>query len=458
MLGSLGCVQVLGLHDRANGANKSDGGASLEAGESVEIDASDAGAEASPNVVVSGTCGPLHHSSASCAACMDQNCCADATACGVDEACQEATDCLANCTNATCRARCGTFYTHPDTLLALRACRLNQCAAQCGSSCGEFATSNHGCQACRESACCAEATACAKTVACAKLDLCQSNCAGAPNCPLDCNSQYPEATNDYAAWTECANQQCAAQCQTGQDWACLESPILWPRPRATGTIAFSVTLVDLFSETPYAGASVKACDKLDFQCILPQSSATSDDMGRVDLTLSGGLNGFDGYLDITGGRNESGNPIYPAIWYPEPTVIADGWRGTFQFISVDEFSVLGAVTQTTIDPLRGHFAANAADCDFSGASTVSFSVDTQDLETRPFYFVNGAPATTATATDRSAIGGFVNLPAGAEDGGVGGRLVLVTAKSGAAGGKPLGSLSVIIRPGRFTTTSFPPQP
>jgi hypothetical protein len=452
----LGCVQILGLHDRADAPSVDGGNADADTtrvGSDAGLDAA-APAEAG---IVAGTCGGMHHPSPSCAACMDETCCDEAVQCAGDPACLETSDCLVGCTDAACRAKCAVFYTRPDTLIALRACRINHCAAECGSTCGEYASMNAGCESCRETSCCAQSTACATNPACAKLDLCRSNCTGSMSCPADCNAAFPDGTADYAAWFQCADTSCGAACQSGQDWSCLDQSIVWPRPKASGNIAFSVTIVDLDSEKPYAGAVVKACEKLDLPCARPIDQSTTDDTGLVELSIPGGLNGFDGYLDVTGGRNEQGSPIFPAIWYPEPRVVADGWRGTFQFISVDELTLLGFATGTTIDPQRGHFAANAADCDFTAAASVSFTADGADDRTKSFYFVQGIPSTAATATDRSAIGGFVNLPAGDEDAGPG-RLVLVRATSGAAGNKGLGALSFIIRPGTFTTSSFPPVP
>src|SRR4051794_32798278 len=86
------CKQILGLKDRSE-ATQNDGGAPIYK-------------------PVAGQCGSLRHQSASCAACMDANCCTEATACHADSACDPAFDCNTNCgDDATCRARCTTFFT-----------------------------------------------------------------------------------------------------------------------------------------------------------------------------------------------------------------------------------------------------------------------------------------------------------------------------------------------------------
>jgi hypothetical protein len=223
----------------------------------------------------------------------------------------------------------------------------------------------------------------------------------------------------------------------------------WPKPKGVGNVKFSIAVVDVTTEKPYVGTTVKACGKLDFPCAFPLDQQLTDAAGLVSISVPTGLLGFDGYLDLTGGKNDSGSAIFPALWYPKPPVIADGFRNKVQFVSTANFSIFGLLTGTTIDPTRGHFVANAQDCGFSAAAGVSFTVDTADAQTRSFYFVGGVPSPAATATDQSAVGGFVNLPP---------HLVLLTATSAAAGGKSMGSLTFVVRPGAFTSSSFPPVP
>ncbi len=445
LLSVAGCVQVLGLHERTEAT---DGAAGTSAS------TSDAGANADAAVPGTGQCGKLVHASASCASCMDASCCAESRACAADAACQEASSCLASCNDAACQVRCEAFYALPDTLIALRSCRIRQCATACNSTCGEAVSGVPACQACQQAKCCAQEAACATNQACAALSLCRANCFGSPSCPSDCESQHSQGVADFAQVFACTDP-CATSCQPGQSWACLDAPILWPRPKGTGSITFSVTFVDFNAEKPFVGATVKACDKLDFPCAAPVAQATTDATGLVSLTVPPGLDGFDGYLDVTGGKLEgTGSAAFPAIWYPIPFVIADGWRGRTQLPSADEFPQFAFATGTTLDPLRGHFGANAADCLFTPAAGVSFSVDSADAKTQSFYLVGGVPSTTsvAKATDQSGIGGFINLPTVAPA-----RLAVIRASSGAAGGKSMGSFTFIIRPGTFTTTSaYPP--
>jgi hypothetical protein len=462
LLVTSGCEQILSLHDRSEAVDASTPntadetpGAQAEAGpadgsssSATTPDAADAGGP------TAGHCGSLLHPSAACASCMDQSCCAQAQACANDPACREASACLAMCADDACRAQCALFYTLPDALIALRSCRVSDCAAACGSSCGEFASAIPGCQACEEATCCSTSAGCAADAACSGLNLCVSNCFGAASCPNECQSRYAGGVTAYTASLSCSNQ-CAAQCAPGQTWSCLDAPIAWPKPNAVGNVAFSVTFVSFTTEEPFVGAKVKACSKLDFACTSPIDTAVTDATGRVTVHVPTGLSGFDGYLDVTGGSVGDGGPgAFPTIWYPIPYVIADGWRGRTLLLSTDEFMGLTMATATTLDPTRGHVAMNAADCAFTPASGVRFSADSSDQATVRYYLVGGVPVTTATETDSSGIAAFVNLPTMSPA-----RLTVVSATAGAANSKSMGSFTFIVRAGTLTTSGlFPPLP
>ncbi len=448
----LGCRQILDLHDRPEAP---------DAGPTVtqQIPGSgnggtDASVDGGTNTLVPGQCGGLLHPSTSCASCMDQDCCAAARACAGDPACVEASNCLAACQDATCEARCGEFYALPNTLIALRACRVGQCASACASTCGEFVSPIPGCQACQQAMCCSQGTACASSKDCASLNLCVSNCFGTPSCLTDCQSAYPLGTTAFQTWQNCTNG-CGPACPSGQSWACLDTTIVWPKPPSVNTVTFSVTFVDFSSGAPFVDATVKACSKLDFACGTPLDSATTDATGKVTVTVPAGLSGFDGYLDVSGGNGaDAGTAVFPSLWYPVPFVVADGSRGPTQLLAADEIAGIAAATNTNPDPTRGIVVVNAVDCNFTPAAGITFSVNPTDQATVSYYLVGGVPVTSAMATDQSGIAAFLNVPTNAAA-----RLVVVGATSAAAGGKSMGSLTFVVRPGTVTTSSsFPPIP
>jgi hypothetical protein len=441
------CKQILGLHERSEYVATSDAGPDAETPDTGPPPAR-------------GQCGQVMHPSQACADCMDQSCCDELTACKGDPACELEFDCQFKCgDNGACRARCNQFYNRGEPIIAVGACRERSCSAECGLSCGGFAYAVPGCDDCVRSNCCAAAKACAANDNCQKLDLCRSNCLpGSTNCPPSCDSQFASGQSDYGPWFNCVQNTCAMACAPGKGWQCLDTSNSWPRPSSIDDFTFSVTIVDLLSENPYVGATVKACPQVDFTCARPIDQGTTDSTGLVSLTVSSGLVGFNGYLEITGGDNGTGmgegSQIFPALYYPVPPIVSPGWRGRLQFVSAGDLPVLAVFTTVQIDPMRGHFAANAVDCNFSAAGGISFTasaieINPNDTEIKTFYFVSNQPTIRATETDPlNPIAGFVNLPPGS-------NLITATYVTD-AGAKKVASVNYNIRAGWFATSSFPP--
>jgi hypothetical protein len=448
LLFGAGCKQILGLHERSAEVSEEDGGAGGTMMQMVP--------EAAAPMITVGTNVPLRYPSPDCAACMDAKCVQEAQACHADSSCDPLYDCFIDCgDDATCRSRCASFFSRTDAVIGITTCREKSCAAECANNCGNLNYNAPGCGGCVHNSCCQAASDCAKNPECMRLDVCRSNClAGSTTCPPDCEAQHPDGVADYGRWLDCTQNVCGQACVTGTSWSCLDSTIVWPKPRTLGKIKFSVTVVDLLLEVPYAHCSVKACQRVDPLCANPLDKADADENGLVELTVPSGSKGFDGYLDITGGDSSGGDggnpsPIFPSMWYPAPPIISGGWRGRIQFPSATEIPLLAGFVGTTIDPMRGHFAANAGDCNFSAAAHVTFETASADKDSTPFYFLNGNPDMSAHETDGvSAIGGYVNLVPG---------FVRITGNSTVAN-KTLGQQQFTIRPGTFTTSSFAPQP
>jgi hypothetical protein len=437
-----GCKQILDLNERsaAEPTTADDGG-------------KDSGTVFMP---VAGSCGSIRHPTAACAACMDANCCDQAMACRGDPACDPAYDCHTTCgDDAACRARCNTFFTRAETLIDINACRETKCRAECALSCGGFGYPAPTCGACVKQTCCGIATDCAKNPACVKLDVCRSSClAGSMDCPPECERKYADGVNDLAPWLDCVQNQCGDACQTGRNWACLDAKVPWLKPKSAGEIKFTITIVDIVGEHPFVGTIAKACSRVDLNCSMPLDTEVTNQEGSAELTVQAGSLGFDGYIDLKGGDNGAGAPIFPAIWYPVPNIVASGSRGRVQFVSTESLKQLAGLTGAIIDPARGHFAAAAQDCNFTAAGGVTFDVDTKDTMTTVFYFIGGVPKTNATQTDPvTGIGGYINLPVDRSP------LALATARVQVGDEiRTIGSPTYIIRAGTFTTTSIPPIP
>jgi hypothetical protein len=443
VIASSGCRQVLGVHHRE-----------LAATESVaDAEPDDGGAEAAPAEPTIGKCGSMLYLSEPCATCMDESCCGVAQTCHDDPQCSAAAQCYLACDagDSDCRGRCQAFYAEPDLLLELVACRSRNCGEQCDEPCGDLNNGVSTCDTCIADSCCSAARTCASDADCLRLQVCRNNClSGSTTCPNDCQTRFSGAAPKYAAWTQCTQSTCANACKVGTSWSCIEQPTPWPKPSKFDDISFSITAVDLLTEKPFSKVEVRACARLDVQCLQPLDTQIADDNGTVTLKVHVGTVGFDGYLEFTkGSLGGTGSAIYPALWFPVPPYIQGGNKGKSQFVSADDFPALELITGVTDDPTRGHIALNARDCNFTPAGGVAFSSDKADADSRTFYFINGNPDTSAKATDsQAAIGGIVNLKPG---------LVLVTGTL-VAQQKKIGDLTFIVRPATMTTAFFlPPQ-
>lgn len=227
-------------------------------------------------------------------------------------------------------------------------------------------------------------------------------------------------------------------------WGCLGSTSAVAPAEAAVTVTMSfydpVTPSPGRAGKPLEGVSVRGCARLDVTCTRPVvGSVTSDAQGNAPLRLPGG---FDGYLEI------SGPTIVPALWYFAPLPQGDG-QYTVGLLSEASFNQIAQTVGATIDPNAGHTFNFALDCARTyGAfgAGVSFTSDATAPATRGFYLIDGLPSTTATSTDSSGIGGFVNLKPG----------VLTLASN--LGGQRIGSVSVLIRAGVITYSPIAPSP
>ena len=184
---------------------------------------------------------------ASCAACMDQNCCGEASGLLYDDgSCTAVSDCLLACGDeGSCRSRCASFLNRTSALIAVQACRESHCSAECGYSCGGLGYNAPGCDTCVRATCCEAA---AKMRAEPRLPkprhVSQQLPLGVVVVPPPlCDKASPGGTADYAAWRTCTQGTCGEACRPGHDWSCLDAP-MWPSPSKLEDITFSVTIAD----------------------------------------------------------------------------------------------------------------------------------------------------------------------------------------------------------------------
>jgi hypothetical protein len=237
----------------------------------------------------------------------------------------------------------------------------------------------------------------------------------------------------------CTNRVCRPADEAR--WTCVErDPV--PRVAEGETVEVTMELYDPVRPTVgLARVGVRACARLDVTCATPLAGPVDTDAaGHATLTVPGS---FDGYLEL------KSTSAVPAIWFFSPRPIrATTYR--VPLLSAAGFGDVAKNSGATIDPARGHVFLFALDCDLTFgtfAPGVSFSVEPAEATTRSFYLAGGLPSTTATQTDESGIGGFVNLAPG----------VVTVRGSIVATKRPSGTASVLVRPGTVTYSAIAPQ-
>jgi hypothetical protein len=248
----------------------------------------------------------------------------------------------------------------------------------------------------------------------------------------------------------CASGICRAEggaADAGDPWSCLASPPA-AAPPPDADVAVTMSLFDPVTPAPgrngkaLPGIVIRGCAKLDVVCANPiVASVTTDAEGNAKLGIPAG---FDGYLELTGPS------IVPALWYFSPLPDAQAAPRSYNvgLLSPASFSQIAATVGASIDDTAGHSFNFALDCAQSYGtfgSGVSFTPSATRTGTRSFYLINGLPSTTATTTDGSGVGGFVNLKPG---------VVTVTAD---LAGQRTGSVSVLIRAGVITYSPIAPS-
>jgi hypothetical protein len=272
---------------------------------------------------------------------------------------------------------------------------------------------------------------------------------GMETCAQQCANAFPDGVTAFGEWTSCVQNTCAPACRGGNSWECLHTLVYWPWPTSLGDIEISFGLVDFGAEQPFVGTTVKSCNEGDYGCTDPIDTQVTDALGRVTLIAKAGNIGFTGFLEVDGGNlGGTGSPIYPALWYVNPPYVTGGWKGNLQFLASDSLPQLAGYMGVTLDPSLGHLAVDVLDCDYKPAPGVSLTIESGGGNAYTgFYYRGQLPDTAATQTDSlTAIGGFVNLSPG--------QLVLTATRVEDA--TPIGTITVQIRSGTMTASTFPP--
>ncbi len=194
-----------------------------------------------------------------------------------------------------------------------------------------------------------------------------------------------------------------ADAGTSADWSCLGHVTA---PTATpSAMPVHWTIVDFVTGRPLMGVTVKACSVADVMCATPLTMGTTDAMGAVALTFPRLADRFNGVMEMTGGGT------YPTRAYGV-RFAADN-TSSLQVPTAMEATLLANIAGADLDPTRGSVIFDVHDCMGAHAAGASVVVSTVDTHSQRMYIRGALPDTTATDTDASGIGGYLNVPAGA---------------------------------------------
>ncbi len=227
-------------------------------------------------------------------------------------------------------------------------------------------------------------------------------------------------------------------------WACLGTITAPTAEGAMGTMR--VRIANFQSNAALSGVTVKACARADDTCATPHSTATTDSMGVASVTYPMGASGFDGYLEVTGGSGA--NEVTPTRnFFPLPP-----FRTMEQFsllvVTRATFTLLSAGFNATLDATHGAIAFIANDCEGDRAAGISASISPAATGARQFYFTGVLPSLTATQTDATGVGGWLDVGPGAYS---------VEARRVSPGAR-VGAVSLSVRGGYITSTNLTPTP
>jgi hypothetical protein len=413
VLAVVACRQLVGIGDQAPGAGS--GGAAT-------------------------TCGGFPWAAGACGSCVEDACCAEATACRGDVTCGPTFDCLAQCAGSDDGCRSACFTQGNGAIAALASCQATSCSADCGLQCGGFfglTLPGFGsqCTSCFVAQSCPFATQCAQSESCFAYQFCNRACDPFDLvCQGNCAYSNPVTLPDGGLGFGPGNNTCGPPCGIGTDWSCVGHAV-WPLA-ATSPIAFQIAVSD-GSGNPFSGVTVRACLGGDADCVMPIQTVTSDSQGLATLTTSAP---FQGYVELTAsGYMTQLEYVYPFLAEAtDPGVTVPIGLSTTAYIAE-----LGSATGVPLDPLLGIVAASPKDCTNNPAPGVAFSGSPLGPRAQPFYYVSGTPTTHATATSLpTSVGGFSNVAPG--------LITLIASANGAA----FATVAVEVRPNALTIIPY----
>jgi hypothetical protein len=236
------------------------------------------------------------------------------------------------------------------------------------------------------------------------------------------------------AGTVCKAHVCEAKpVVVDPKWGCIGSV----KAPATGKMdALKVQLVDLISEMPAQGLTVKLCNKYDTPCATPLGTPTPDAMGFISATLPTDV---EAYLEI------EGSDYVPSIVFLDHLYTAT--NPLVQMVPSGAATGFATTAGVPLDPTKAILLVRTADCTGAASAGVSVTLFPTDKETR-FYVINQAVTANASETDAAGNSGWVNVDPGPPT---------ITATIG-PNGKEIGKVTTLTRAGYLTFQILGPTP
>jgi hypothetical protein len=164
---------------------------------------------------------------------------------------------------------------------------------------------------------------------------------------------------------------------------------------------------------------------------------TTDAMGFVTLMVPLATNGYQGYIEFTGGAGSGA--VTPTRTFFNPPITAVMPETSAVLVPAATFMALGGALGGMLDDTRGAITFGVGHC-LGAASGAAVAVSPAATGATAFYNVSGLPDPRPMSTDASGQGGLLNVAPG--------EYTLTASRVSPA--TRIGAVTVTVR-GRFVT-------
>jgi len=192
-----------------------------------------------------------------------------------------------------------------------------------------------------------------------------------------------------------------------EQWACLKDPI--PATASKTTFTQTLHFFDGASAnfSSISGLSVRACQKIDFDCANPLAPAvvTAAD-GVAVLTVP---NGFAGYFEVTGRAD------FQSAIFVERVAVSDA-AYEYSMVTKAVSAAYTAAAGTMFQPGMANMTLVVRDCKGAPGAGIAFTLKSSGATGSIVYLANSLPTAGTTETDQTGVGVDFALTPGALNG------------------------------------------